>query len=349
MSLIRKKDALDYHARGRPGKIEVVPTKPCTTQRDLVARLLARRGRAVPRDRSATPSTSYKYTAQGQPRRRRSPTAPRCSGSATSAPLAAKPVMEGKALLFKRFADIDVFDIELGRRGSRRRHRSCLPAARAHLRRHQPRGHQGARVLLHRGDAARADEDPGLPRRPARHRDHLRRRAAQRARDRRQGDRPRCRSSSPAPARPPIACAEHYVRLGVRRENIIMCDTRGVIYEGRDARTWIRTRRASPSTRTQRTLAEALVGADVFVGLSVGRRRHAARWCATMAAQPDHLRAGQPGSRDHATRTRVAARPDAIVATGRSDYPNQVNNVLGFPFIFRGALDVARDAPSTRR
>ena len=150
--MTKRQDALDYHSNGRPGKIAVVPTKPLDQPAGSLARLLARRRRAVPRDRAGH-RPRLQVHRQGQPRRASSPTAPPCSGSATSARIAGKPVMEGKANLFKQFADLDVFDLEVGSENPGRRHQ-VLPAARADGRRHQPRGHPRAGLLLHRGDAA---------------------------------------------------------------------------------------------------------------------------------------------------------------------------------------------------
>ena len=249
--------------------------------------------------------------------------------------------MEGKAVLFKKFAGIDVL---------RHRDRRARPGqagrhhrrARADLRRHQPRGHQGAGVLLRRAQAARAHEDPGVPRRPARHRDHRRRGGAERpeawsartstkvklvvlGRGRRGARLPR-----PAGGAGPAA-REH---LGHRHQG------RGLQGpQGGDGR---RTRRATRRRPTARTLADVIGGADMFLGLSAGGvlKPEMVKKMAREAADP---RARQPRAGDPARSWRKAARPDAIIATGRSDYPNQVNNVLCFPFIFRGALDVGRD------
>ena len=134
-----------------------------------------------------------------------------------------------------------------------------------------------------------------------------------------------------------IACAEHYIQLGVRRENILLCDTKGVVYEGREENMNPYKARFAAKT-DRRTLADALKDADVFAGLSVAKCV-TAEMLRSMAEPPHCFRLGQSGSRNQ-LREAKAARPDVIIATGRSDYPNQVNNVLGFPFIFRGALDV---------
>ena len=231
-----RKEALDYHSKGRPGKIKVVPTKPTLTQRDLS--LAYTPGVAEPfREIAREPRRRLPLHGQGQPRRRRHATAPPCSASATSGALAGKPVMEGKGVLFKRFADIDVFDIEVDSRGPGRDRSASCQLHRADLRRHQPRGHPRARVLRDREDADRDARHPRLPRRPARHRDHLRRGAAQRARAHRQEDRGHHASCSPAPA-PPASRARKPLHAisACPRENILLCDSKGVIYEGRTRR-----------------------------------------------------------------------------------------------------------------
>ena len=190
--------SLEYHRQHPPGKIALQPTKQLTNQRDLA--LAYTPGVAAACDEIVRdPREASNLTARGN-----------LVGVVTNGtavlglgaigPLAAKPVMEGKAVLFKKFAGLDCFDIEIerARPGQAGRHDR---RARADVRRHQPRGHQGARVLLHRAQVPRADEDPGVPRRPARHGDHRRRGDPQRAARRRQGH--RTRSSSSAPARAP--------------------------------------------------------------------------------------------------------------------------------------------------
>ena len=191
--------ALEYHESPTPGKISIAPTKALANQRDLSLAYspgVAYACTAIQR-RSGAGRTLHGARATSS---RSSPTARAVLGLGNIGALAGKPVMEGKGCLFKKFAGIDVFDIEVGETRSRqaRRHRR---RARADVRRHQPRGHQGARVLLHRAQAARADEDPRLPRRPARHRDRRRRGGAERPR--RSSARTSARSSScaRAPAR----------------------------------------------------------------------------------------------------------------------------------------------------
>ena len=264
---MKKQDALDYHSHGRPGKIAVVPTKPLTNQRDLS--LAYSPGVAEPcLEIKDDPELAYKYTAQGQSRRRRhqrhrrarprqhrrrSPASRSWKArriSSSSSPTSTSSTSRSAP----RIPD-DVIQL--------------LPAARADGRRHQPRGHPRPRLLLHRRDAAEDAEDPRLPRRPARHGDHLRRRAAQRARGasaRSIDDDHVVFSGAGAAA---IATAEHYVRARREaREHPHVRPRRRDLRGPRRAR-WTRTRRASPSKTKARTIADALDGADVFVGLSV--------------------------------------------------------------------------------
>ena len=176
-SQFSEREALLFHSEGRPGKIEIIASKPMATQRDLA--LAYSPGVAVPVQAIADdPATAYDYTAKGNL------VAVISNGTAilglgNLGALASKPVMEGKAVLFKRFADVDSIDIEL-KTEDVDRFIDAVELMEPTLRRHQPGGHQGARMLHHRADAARADEHPGLPRRPARHRDHRRRRPDQR-------------------------------------------------------------------------------------------------------------------------------------------------------------------------
>jgi malate dehydrogenase (oxaloacetate-decarboxylating)(NADP+) len=330
---LRDEDALEYHAAAPPGKISIRPTKPCLTQRDLS--LAYTPGVAVPcmaihRD----PSLAYQYTSKGNL------VAVVTNGTAVLGlgnigPLAGKPVMEGKGVLFKRFADIDVFDIELATENPQEIIRTCqlleptfgginLEDIKApecfvieeELRRtmkipvfhddqHGTAIISGAALLNALELAGKRMEDVRI-----------------------------VFNGAGASA---IACAKHYMSLGVRRENIVMCDSKGVIYRGREE--GMNPYKEFFAVDTQaRTLADALSDADVLLGLSSGDsvspevlRPMAKNPVVFVLANPD------PEISYEAAR---ATRPDAIVATGRSDYPNQVNNVLGFPFIFRGALDV---------
>jgi malate dehydrogenase (oxaloacetate-decarboxylating)(NADP+) len=330
---IRPEDALEYHSSSPAGKLSVIPTKPCRTQRDLS--LAYTPGVAVPcLEIERDPSLAYKYTAKGNLVGVVS-NGTAVLGLGNIGALAGKPVMEGKAVLFKRFADIDVFDIELDTKDPEEIIRTCqileptfgginLEDIKApecfyieetlrktmkipvfHDDQHGTAIISGAGLLNALELGGKKIEDIKV-----------------------------VFNGAGAAA---ISCAAHYVRLGVRLENIVMCDTKGVIFEGRtEHMNPYKARYASKTSA--RTLQEAMVGADVFFGLS-------SAGCVTrdmvkgMAPNPIVFAMANPDpeiSYDDA----LAARPDAIVATGRSDYPNQVNNVLGFPFIFRGALDV---------
>jgi malate dehydrogenase (oxaloacetate-decarboxylating)(NADP+) len=330
---IRPEDALEYHSSAPAGKVSVVPTKPCRTQRDLS--LAYTPGVAVPcLEIERDPSLAYKYTAKANL------VAVISNGTAVLGlgnigALAGKPVMEGKGVLFKRFADIDVFDIELDTHNSEEIIRTCqileptfgginLEDIKApecfyieeelkktmkipvfHDDQHGTAIISGAGLLNALEISGKKIEDIKI-----------------------------VFNGAGAAA---ISCAAHYVRLGARLENIVMCDTKGVIFEGRtEGMNPYKARFASKTSA--RTLAEALVGADVFFGLS------SAGACTPemvkgMAPNPIIFAMANPDP-EIAYDVALAVRPDAIVATGRSDYPNQVNNVLGFPFIFRGALDV---------
>jgi malate dehydrogenase (oxaloacetate-decarboxylating)(NADP+) len=334
---IRKQDALDYHRQGRKGKIEVNATKPCATQWDLS--LAYTPGVAEPcLEIQKDPEQSFEYTARGNL------VAVVSNGTAVLGlgnigALAGKPVMEGKAVLFKRFADIDVFDLEVNSENPDDVVKFCqlleptcgginLEDIKAPecfyieetLRKTMsiPVFHddQHGTAIISGAALLNALEVVG-----------------------KKIDQVKVAFSGAGAAG--IASAEHYIRLGVRRENIIMCDIHGVIYEGRQEGMNPYNSRFAVKT-DKRTLAETMQGADVFIGLSVGRlvTQNMVR---SMADRPIVFAMANPVpeiSYDEAK----AARPDAIVATGRSDYPNQVNNVLGCPFIFRGALDVRATA-----
>jgi malate dehydrogenase (oxaloacetate-decarboxylating)(NADP+) len=330
---IRPEDALEYHSASPAGKVSVTPTKPCRTQRDLS--LAYTPGVAVPcKEIERDPSLAYKYTAKANL------VAVISNGTAVLGlgnigALAGKPVMEGKGVLFKRFADIDVFDIELATENPDEVIRTCqvleptfgginLEDIKApecfyieeELKKTMkiPVFHddQHGTAIISGAGLLNAVEITGKKLEEVRV----------------------VFSGAGASA---ISCAEHYVRLGVRRENITMCDTKGVIYEGRTE--GMNPYKARFATRTEaRTLAEALTGADVFFGLSTANCV-TAEMVKTMAPNPVIFALANPDP-EIPYEVAVAARPDAIVATGRSDFPNQVNNVLGFPFIFRGALDV---------
>jgi malate dehydrogenase (oxaloacetate-decarboxylating)(NADP+) len=327
-----RQDALDYHSSGRPGKIAVVPTKPALTQRDLS--LAYSPGVAEPcREIAANPDDVFRYTARGNL------VAVVSNGTAVLGlgdlgAMASKPVMEGKGVLFKRFADIDVFDLEVDTRDADEVIRFCelleptvgginlediaapecfyieeelkkrLDIPVFHDDQHGTAVISGAALLNAMEITGKRLEDLRV-----------------------------VFSGAGASA---IATAEHYVLLGVRRENITMCDSKGVIHSGRDNLDAYKGRFARETE--MRTLQEAMEGADVFVGLSVAGAV-TKEMVAGMAERPIVFALANPDP-EITPEDVLEVRPDAITATGRSDYANQINNVLGFPFIFRGALDV---------
>ncbi|PYO10455.1 MAG: NADP-dependent malic enzyme [Gemmatimonadetes bacterium] len=329
---MKREDALDYHASGRPGKIAVVPTKPLNNQRDLA--LAYSPGVALPcLEIKANPEDAYRYTAKGNL------VAVVTNGTAVLGlgnigALAGKPVMEGKGNLFKQFADLDVFDLEVGSENPDDVIKFCqlleptvgginLEDIRAPdcfyieetLRKTMriPVFHddQHGTAIISGAALLNALEIVG-----------------------KKIEKVRVVFSGAGAAA--ISTAEHYVRLGVPRENILLTDRRGVIYEGRPGE--IDPYKAKFANKTKaRTIADALVGADVFVGLSVAGAI-TGEMVAKMAKKPIIFALANPEPEILPDQVR-AVRSDAIIATGRSDFPNQVNNVLGFPFIFRGALD----------
>jgi malate dehydrogenase (oxaloacetate-decarboxylating)(NADP+) len=328
-----EREALLFHSMGRPGKIEIVASKPMATQRDLS--LAYSPGVAVPvRAIADDPSTAYDYTAKGNL------VAVISNGTAilglgNLGALAAKPVMEGKAVLFKRFADVDSIDIEVATE--------------------DPQAFIDAVALLEPTFGGINLEDIAAPNCfiieqalkermniPVFHDDQhgtaiitaagLINACALTGRDLK--DIKVVVNGAGAAA---IACTELIKAMGVRHAHVIMCDRQGVIYQGRtDNMDQWKSAHAVPTE--SRTLEEALVGADVFLGLSAAGavKGHMVE---RMAPAPIIFAMANPDPEITPPEAK-AARPDAIVATGRSDYPNQVNNVLGFPFIFRGALDV---------
>src|SRR3982751_3164211 len=329
-------EALEFHSRGRPGKIEVIATKPMATQRDLA--LAYSPGVAVPvRAIAENPGCAYDYTSKGNL------VAVISNGTAilglgNLGALASKPVMEGKAVLFKRFADVDAIDIEVKTEDAQR-FIDCVELL------------EPSFGGINLEDIAAPDcfiIEQTLRERmniPVFHDDqhgtaiitaaglinacHL-------------TGRKLCEvkvvvNGAGAAA---IACTELVKAMGVRGDNVIMCDRKGVIYKGRtDLDQW---KSAHAVDTDRRTLAEALVGADVFLGLSAANVL-TPEMVKTMGKEPIIFAMANPDPEIWPPDA-MEARPDAIVATGRSDFPNQVNNVLGFPFIFRGALDVRATA-----
>jgi len=329
---IRRQEALDYHSQGRPGKIQVSPTKPFKNQRDLS--LAYTPGVAEPcREIAARPEEAYTYTAKGNL------VAVVTNGTAVLGlgnigPLAGKPVMEGKGILFKAFADIDVFDLELASENPDDVIRFCqlLEPTVGGINLEDIRSPDCFYI------EEQLRETLSIP---VFHDDQhgtaiISGAALLNALELVKKDLPSIKVVFVGAGAAAIATAEHYVRLGVKREHIFMCDEDGLIYAGRKGLDRYRSRFAQPGKA--RGLPEVLQGADVLVGLSVGGIV-TGDMLKGMAAQPIVFALANPNPEITPEEAR-AARPDAIIATGRSDYPNQVNNVLGFPFIFRGALDV---------
>ena len=328
-----KQDALDYHESGRAGKIEVVSTKPCRTQADLSLAYtpgVAEPCREIERDAWA----AYRYTARGNL------VAVITDGTAVLGlgnigPLAGKPVMEGKGILFKRFADIDVFDIELD---------TSSPDEFIRIVEAMEPTFGGINL-----EDIKAPEcfyiEEELKKRmkiPVFHDDQhgtaIISGAALLNAARLQGkalsELKVVFSGAGAAA---ISCAYLYARLGVKMENILLVDSKGVVYGGRKEGMNKYKEPFAVETK-KRTLAEAMEGADVFAGLSAAGLV-SPQMVASMAARPIVFAMANPDPEIGYDAAR-AVRGDLIMATGRSDFHNQVNNVLGFPFIFRGALDV---------
>lgn len=331
--MITKKEALDYHSTGRPGKIEVVATKPCITQRDLS--LAYTPGVADPcLEIEKDPSLANIYTA------RSNLVAVVSNGTAVLGlgdigALAGKPVMEGKGVLFKRFADIDVFDIELDTKDVD----EIVNAVKI-----MEPTFGGINL-----EDIKAPECFEIEKRlikamniPVFHDDQhgtaiISAAALMNAVDLANKKMNEIRIVISGAGASAIACATHYLRFGVKLENIIMCDSKGVMYKGRKEGMNKYKEKFAVETKL-RTLKEAMVGADVFLGLSRAGLVSQAM-VKSMADNPIIFAMANPDP-EITYPDAKAARDDVIMATGRSDYPNQVNNVLGFPFIFRGALDV---------
>ena len=334
---IRNEDALEYHSTPTAGKLAVVPTKPCRTQRDLS--LAYTPGVAVPcKEIQRDPSLAYKYTAKGNL------VAVVSNGTAVLGlgnigAQAGKPVMEGKAVLFKRFADIDVFDIELATEDPKEIIRACQML--------EPTFGGINLEDIKAPECFEIEEELKRTMKiPVFHDDQhgtaiISGAALLNALEVVHKTIGEVRMVINGAGASAISSAEHYIRLGLKREHILMCDTKGVIYTGRKVGMNKYKERFARETG-RRTLADAMRDADVFVGLSTGN-------CVTpemlrsMADDPIVFAMANPDS-EIPYEVAVEARPDAIVCTGRSDFPNQVNNVLGFPFIFRGALDVRATA-----
>jgi malate dehydrogenase (oxaloacetate-decarboxylating)(NADP+) len=330
---ITKQDVFEYHRRGRPGKIEVVPTKPLTTQRDLTLAYSPGVAEAV-LEIDREPLEVYSLTAKSNL------VAVVSNGTAIlglgdRGPLASKPVMEGKGVLFKKFADIDVFDIEIDAQTVEEviavvkaiaptfgginledikspdcfeietRLRAMLDIPVFHDDQHGTAIISGAALLNALEVVGKAIDE--------------------------------IKVVVTGAGAAGIATAEYWVSLGVRREHITMTDLYGIVYPGRpeDMNPY---KEAFAAGKSKGTLADALTDADVFIGLSAANVL-TPELIKRMAPEPIIFALANP-TPEIMPEVAREARPDAIIATGRSDYPNQVNNVLGFPFIFRGALDV---------
>ena len=328
-----EKKALEYHSMdGVPGKVSVVPTKPCRTAEDLS--LAYTPGVAKPVLRiAADKDEAYSYTSKGNL------VAVISNGTAilglgNKGALASKPVMEGKGVLFKRFADIDVFDIEIDEKDPEKiveivkaisptfgginlediKGPECFYIERELIKRCDiPVFHddQHGTAIIATAGLMNAAEITG----------------------RKIGNLKVVVNGAGAAG---ISCARMFVAAGVKKENIIMLDSHGVIYKGREGLTEEKAEFAVETDK--RTLADAVNGADVFMGLSVAGclKKEMLR---SMAKDPIVFAMANPDP-EITPEEALSARNDVIMATGRSDYPNQINNVLGFPFIFRGALDV---------
>jgi malate dehydrogenase (oxaloacetate-decarboxylating)(NADP+) len=327
-----EQEALDFHSQGRPGKIEIIASKPMATQRDLS--LAYSPGVAVPvRAIAEDPATAYDYTAKGNL------VAVISNGTAilglgNLGAAASKPVMEGKAVLFKRFADVDSIDLELDTEdtdafinavalmepsfGGINLEDIAAPACfvieqtlRDRMRIPVFHDDQHGTAIITAAGLINACYLTGRELRDVRV----------------------VVNGAGAAA---IACTELIKSMGVPHDHVLMCDRKGVIYEGRGEMDQWKSAHAVDTDR--RTLEEALVGADIFLGLSAAGALKP-EMVMQMAPKPIIFAMANPDP-EISPPDAKAARPDAIIATGRSDYPNQVNNVLGFPFIFRGALDV---------
>ena len=328
-----EREALFYHNTIRPGKIEIIASKPMATQRDLS--LAYSPGVAVPvRAIAEDPATAYDYTAKGNL------VAVISNGTAilglgNLGALASKPVMEGKAVLFKRFADVDSIDIELDTE--------------------DPQAFIDAVTLMEPSFGGINLEDIKAPecfiieqalrdklKIPIMHDDQhgtaiISAAGLLNACFLTGRDLSSVKVVVNGAGAAAIACTALIKAMGVRHDNVIMCDRQGPIYHGREGGMdqW---KSAHAVDTPARSLEEALVGADIFLGLSA-KGALKPDWVTQMAPQPIIFAMANPDPEITPPEAK-AARPDCIVATGRSDYPNQVNNVLGFPFIFRGALDV---------
>lgn len=332
MQKVTKEDALIYHSRGRHGKIEVIPTKPYDTQFDLSMAYTP--GVAFPcLEIEKNPEDAYNFTAKGNL------VAVISNGTAVLGlgdigALAGKPVMEGKGLLFKIFADVDVFDIEVNEKDPDKLIQICAAIAptfgginledikapecfevetklKAMLDIPVFHDDQHGTAIISGAGLLNALEITG----------------------KKIGDIKMVVCGAGAAA---ISCSRLYVALGVKKDNIVMVDSKGVLNKKR--KDLNKYKQEFITDRDLDTLADALIGADIFLGLSTANMM-SKEMLASMAKDPIVFAMANPNP-EISYEDAMATRNDLIFATGRSDYPNQINNVLGFPFIFRGALDV---------
>lgn len=328
-----KEAALEYHRSGRKGKLEVVPTKPCDTAWELS--LAYSPGVAEPcREIDKDEDLSYEYTNRGNL------VAVASNGTAilglgNLGALAGKPVMEGKGVLFKKFADVDAYDIEIATEDPDEFIKTVkyleptfgginledIKAPECFYIEDKLKEEMDIPVFHDDQHGTAIISGAGLLN-------------ACEITGKKMSELKMAFNGAGASA---IACAEFFISLGAKRENIIMCDSRGVIYEGRNAGLNPQKERFLVET-DKRTIGDALVGADVFVGLSNGGAINQ-QDVKNMAKNPIIFAMANPDPEILPAEAKEA-RDDVITATGRSDFANQVNNVLGFPFIFRGALDV---------
>jgi malate dehydrogenase (oxaloacetate-decarboxylating)(NADP+) len=330
--LIRKEDALEYHQKGRPGKIEVIPTKETKTQRDLA--LAYSPGVAEPcLEIAAHPEDVYKYTAKGNL------VAVISNGTAVLGlgnigPEASKPVMEGKGLLFKIFADIDVFDIELASTDVEH----FISVVKALEPTFGGINLEDIKAPECFEIETRLKKELSIP---IMHDDQhgtaiISGAALLNALELVEKDINRVKIVVSGAGASAISCARIYIALGADVKNIFMFDSKGLITNKRDDLDEHKQQFASHDE--DMSLTDAMKGADVFIGLSKGGIV-SAEMVQAMSEKPIVFALANPDP-EIGYNEAVMARPDVIMATGRSDFPNQVNNVLGFPFIFRGALDV---------
>lgn len=333
---IRKEDALNYHTQGKPGKIEVIPTKPLSSQMDLA--LAYSPGVAEPCKEIATDIEKvYRYTAKGNLVGVIS-NGTAVLGLGDIGPDASKPVMEGKGVLFKKFAGIDVFDIEINEKDPKKliqTIRSLEPTF--------------GGINLEDIKAPECFEIEQTLKRemniPVMHDDQhgtaiISGAALLNALELVEKDINDIKLVVNGAGAAAISCTRFYITLGIRKENIVLCDIDGILREDRPDLDKIR--REFATDRDIYTINDALNGADVFLGLSAGNVISQDQ-LKLMAENPIVFALANPDP-EIAYDLAIASREDLIMATGRSDHPNQVNNVLGFPYIFRGALDVRATA-----